>query len=158
VHEVFKGALRGVGSVPLRPDRRLVCCGILLVLGASAARVSVAGGTASEVAAADLTPAATLPASCQSVARAEPKTAAIWDALTSPPAAQAYNALGALHAVKSDVACAVAAFEAALRIDPASWEAHYNLALALIRQGKNAAAEEQLRKAIAEKPRVLCRT
>lgn len=47
---------------------------------------------------------------------------------------------------------AVPALGGALRLDPNSWEAHYNLALALIQTGDRGRAASELRTAIAQKP------
>jgi len=50
------------------------------------------------------------------------------------------------------VSCGVAAFEAALKLEDQNWEAHYNLALALLRKGDRPRATRELQTAIQQKP------
>jgi tetratricopeptide (TPR) repeat protein len=68
------------------------------------------------------------------------------------PTASAYNTLGALYAQADRISCAVPAFEAALKLENQNWEAHYNLALALLRKGDRARAARELQTAIQQKP------
>ena len=63
-----------------------------------------------------------------------------------------HNALGAWFAARKQYPCAVASFEAASRIAPAMWEAHFNLALALMATGRAQMAEEHLRVALPLAP------
>src|SRR5260370_11190249 len=62
---------------------------------------------------------------------------------TSKPSSQADNILGAWFAQHGNSRCAISAFESALRADPNSREARYNLGLALLenKQPKRAATE-----------------
>jgi tetratricopeptide (TPR) repeat protein len=55
-------------------------------------------------------------------------------------------------AKQQQYACAVPAFEGALRLNPKPWEAHYNLALALIQTGDRRRAASELRTVILQKP------
>ena len=48
----------------------------------------------------------------------------------------------------------VSAFESALRLEPNSWEAHYNLGLALLENGKSERAANELRAAVGLRPHV----
>ena len=48
------------------------------------------------------------------------------------PSAGAYDALGAYFGQRQKISCAISAFESAVHLDPNSWEAHFNLALALL--------------------------
>ena len=57
--------------------------------------------------------------------------------LQTKPSAAAYDALGAWFGEHHETSCAVGAFESAVRMDPHSWEAQYNLALALLQQHKS---------------------
>ena len=59
---------------------------------------------------------------------------------TGTPPARVYDAIGAWFAEKGDLKCAVAAFEHALRLEPHSAEAHFDLGLVRQRQEKPAAA------------------
>ena len=66
--------------------------------------------------------------------------------------AGAYNTLGALYAQDSRVACAISAFEAALRLDGQNWQSHYNLGLALLTKGDRTRAASEFQAAIRQKP------
>ncbi len=63
-----------------------------------------------------------------------------------------HNALGAWFAARKQYPCAITSFETASRLDPTLWEAHFNLALALMATGRTRAAEEQLRAALPLAP------
>lgn len=91
-------------------------------------------------------------ASCAAYAHGSEKMAVLIESVQEHPTSGAYNTLGALYAEKDKVACAITAFEAALNLDKQNWEAHYNLALALIRKGDRSRAERELQAAIQEKP------
>jgi len=65
---------------------------------------------------------------------------------TDPEAAK-YNAEGIEHYNKGRWNIAKKYFEAAVKADPKSAEAHYNLALALDGLGANATADEEFKKA-----------
>ena len=93
-----------------------------------------------------------LPKSC--VARSNPseKIAALLESVHDHPTAGAYNTLGVLYAQGDRVSCGIAAFEAALQLEDQNWEAHYNLALALLRQGYRARAVHELQTAAQQKP------
>src|SRR5579863_199363 len=69
------------------------------------------------------------PARCQG-------PAALENALTQHPTAAVYDALGAHFASENRFGCAIPAFESAVRLDPASWQGHYNLGVALFSAGK----------------------
>jgi len=76
--------------------------------------------------------------------------------LTAPPAtvpeAAKYNAEGIAHYNKGRWGIARKYFEAAVKADPKSAEAHYNLALVLDGLGANATADEEFKKAAALAP------
>jgi tetratricopeptide (TPR) repeat protein len=97
-------------------------------------------------------PAATLPASCLIRARASEKISALLETVQDHPTAGAYNTLGVLFAQADRVSCAVPAFETALALENQNWEAHYNLALALLRKGDRSRALRELQTAIQQKP------
>jgi hypothetical protein len=62
--------------------------------------------------------------------------AALEKAIAEHPSAGAYDALGAHFASKSQFACAIASFRSAIRLDPSSWQGHYNLGVALLTSGE----------------------
>jgi tetratricopeptide (TPR) repeat protein len=109
--------------------RSLICCGaFLLVVGAQAV--------------------AQLPSTCK-----PPASAAHAPAGTPP--ARVYDAVGAWFAEKGDLNCAVAAFKQALRLEPKSAEAHFDLGLVRQSQGKPAEAINEFRLALQYDPRLL---
>ena len=93
-----------------------------------------------------------LPARCLSRDGKPQQIADLLEALQEHPTAGAYNTLGALFAQQGSDRCAIAAFEAAIRLDDRNWEAHYNLAVALIRSAKRARAADDLHRALQLKP------
>src|ERR1700690_1681898 len=68
------------------------------------------------------------------------------------PSAGAYDALGAYFGQQQKISCAISAFESALRLKPNSWEAHFNLSLALLQSNQPARAARELRIATRLKP------
>src|SRR5438132_2891615 len=86
-----------------------------------------------------------MPANCQGPAELE-------KVLATHPSAGAYDALGAYFGQQQQLSCAIVAFEAAVRQDPKSWEARFNLALALLQKHEAASAARELRVAIRIKP------
>src|SRR5690242_12191887 len=73
-------------------------------------------------------------------------------AISTRPTSAAYNALGAYFARRNEIPCAIAAFEKALKLNPKSWETHYNLGLALRSTGELKRAGSELQDAVAENP------
>jgi len=67
---------------------------------------------------------AQMPAACKAPAE-------LGKVIASQPSAGVYGALGAYFSQRQQLSCAIAAFEAAVRQDPNSWEARFNLSLAL---------------------------
>jgi tetratricopeptide (TPR) repeat protein len=57
-------------------------------------------------------------------------------AIKAHPSAGAYDALGAYFGQRRKISCAISAFESAVHLDPNSWEAHFNLALALLQSNQ----------------------
>ena len=90
---------------------------------------------------------ARLPDTCR-----PPASAAHPPAGTSP--ARVYDAVGAWFAEKGDLKCAVAAFKAALRLEPRLAEAHFDLGLVLQSQ-KPVAAISEFRLALQYDPALL---
>ena len=72
--------------------------------------------------------------------------------IASHPSAGVYDALGAYFGRRQQLSCAIAAFEAAVRQDPNSWEARFNLSLALLQKHDPARAAQELRVATRIKP------
>src|SRR6266852_1835933 len=73
-------------------------------------------------------------------------------AITKQPTSAGYNALGAYFARRNQFSCAMTAFETALKLNPKSWEAHYNFGLALRSTGELKRAASELHQAVAENP------
>ena len=61
------------------------------------------------------------------------------------PSADAYDALGAYFGQRQKISCAIVAFESAAHLDSNSWEAHFNLALALLQSNQPTRAARELR-------------
>jgi tetratricopeptide (TPR) repeat protein len=93
-----------------------------------------------------------LAADCSSRKGASQPVSELLETLHDHPTASAYNTLGALFAQQGRDHCAISAFEASLRLDEHNWEAHYNLAVALIRRGDRSRATAELHAAIEQKP------
>jgi putative PEP-CTERM system TPR-repeat lipoprotein len=72
--------------------------------------------------------------------------------LATHPSADAYDAMGAYFGQRQQLGCAIAAFEAAVHQDPNSWEARFNLSLALLQKHEPANAARELRVAVRLKP------
>jgi tetratricopeptide (TPR) repeat protein len=88
---------------------------------------------------------AQVPATCKGPADLE-------RALATHPSAGAYDALGAYFGQHQELSCAIAAFESAVHQDPNSWEARFNLALALLQKHEPAKAATELKIAVRLKP------
>ncbi len=93
-----------------------------------------------------------MPKSCLKQSQPSEKITALLESVHDHPTAGAYNTLGVLYAQTDRASCAVSAFQAALKWEEPNWEAHYNLALALLRKGDRAAAARELQTAIQQKP------
>ncbi|MFZ1971254.1 MAG: tetratricopeptide repeat protein [Candidatus Acidiferrales bacterium] len=93
-----------------------------------------------------------LPQACLTSAHASEQIVSLLEAIKDHPTAGAYNTLGALYASGGRVHCAISAFQLSLRLDSKNWEAHYNLALALLTAGDPTRAVTELRAAINKKP------
>lgn len=65
-------------------------------------------------------------------------------AIAAHPTAAAYDALGAHFANEQKFNCAISAFESAVKLDPGSWQGHYNLGIALFTSGKAQRAAVEL--------------
>jgi Flp pilus assembly protein TadD len=68
-------------------------------------------------------------------------------AVKSSPSAAGYDALGAYFGQRGQFSCAFSAFQSAIRLEPNSWEAHFNLGLALLSGGNAGRAAMELRTA-----------
>jgi Flp pilus assembly protein TadD len=75
---------------------------------------------------------------CASVALAQTSTCKgppeLERAIAAHPSAPAYDALGAYFGQHRELSCALSAFRSAVRLDASSWEAHYDLAIALLQR------------------------
>jgi tetratricopeptide (TPR) repeat protein len=97
-------------------------------------------------------PADALPKSCLIQARASDKISALLETVQDHPTAGAFNTLGVLYAQAARVTCAIPAFETSLKLENQNWEAHYNLALALLQKRDRSRALRELQTAIQQKP------
>src|SRR5579862_5741052 len=97
-------------------------------------------------------PSNSLPKQCLTAKSGSEQTSMLLETVRDHPTAGAYNTLGALFAAAGRVNCAIPAFQVSLRLDTKNWEAHYNLALALLSSGDPAGAATELRASIREKP------
>jgi tetratricopeptide (TPR) repeat protein len=93
-----------------------------------------------------------LPNSCLQQNHTSEKMTALLESVHDHPTAGAYNTLGVLYAQADRASCAIAAFEAALKLQDQNWEAHYNLAVAFLGKGERARAIRELQTAIQQKP------
>src|SRR6266403_4561313 len=93
-----------------------------------------------------------LPKSCLVQEHPSEQISVLLETIRDHPTAGAYNTIGALYAQNSRVACAISAFEAALRLDGKNWQSHYNLGLALLTKGDRARAAAEFQAAIRQKP------
>src|ERR1700730_3931983 len=73
-------------------------------------------------------------------------------AIKAHPSAGAYDALGAYFGRRQKLSCAIFAFESAVHLDPNSWEAHFNLALALLQSNQPTRGARELRIATRLQP------
>lgn len=87
--------------------------------------------------------AATPESECRS-ALSGPQAEGLLRSVAAHPTAPGYDALGSLYANAHRSECAISAFQSALKIDPGSREAKYDLALALRLDGKLEQAEAEL--------------
>src|SRR5712671_708085 len=132
-----------------RPGRySLVELSVLMTL---AGTLSVVSQNAALGQAAPASHPSALPKSCLEQSHPSEKIAALLESVHDHPTAGAYNTLGVLYAQEDRVSCGVAAFEAALKLEDQNWEAHYNLALALLRKGDRVRATRELQTAIQQK-------
>jgi protein O-GlcNAc transferase len=67
--------------------------------------------------------------------------------LASHPSPGAYEALGSWFATQHKFSCAISNFETAVRLDPSSWQSHYDLGIALFTSGKPERAAKELQSA-----------
>src|SRR5881275_3078642 len=72
--------------------------------------------------------------------------------ISTQPSAGVYDALGAYFGQRQQLSCAIAAFEAAVHRDPNSWEARFNLSLALLQKHEPARAARELKVAVRIQP------
>jgi tetratricopeptide (TPR) repeat protein len=77
---------------------------------------------------------------------------AIEQAIASQPSAAAYDSLGAYFAKQNQFTCAIAEFELALQLDPASWESHYDLGITFLANGHPEDAVHELQNAATLNP------
>ena len=84
-----------------------------------------------------------LPDSCLKESGASTQIRSLLQTLETHPTAEAYNTVGALWARDRKYDCAIAAFDAALRLDPTVWER-------TLQQGPGAHLESELQQAVTE--------
>jgi tetratricopeptide (TPR) repeat protein len=93
-----------------------------------------------------------LPKTCLEQSHPSVKITALLETVHDHPTAGAYNTLGVLYAQGDRVSCAIKAFEASIKLEDPNWEAHYNLAIALISKGDRTEAARELQTATQQKP------
>ena len=93
-----------------------------------------------------------LPDSCLKEPGASTQIRNFLQTLETHPSAEAFNTVGALWAQDRKYDCAIAAFDAALRLDPTVWDARYNKGLALVSVQNYEQAVKELHQAVKEKP------
>jgi tetratricopeptide (TPR) repeat protein len=130
-----------------------------VVLGSALAALSVIQGTVawgspqvSQDAPEQLSPNFSLPKPCQATIKGSQELSGLLKDATIHPTFEGLNSLGLSLAQGKQYSCAIPAFEAALRLDPKSWETHYNLALALGLTGEQKRAASELRIVVQQKP------
>jgi tetratricopeptide (TPR) repeat protein len=94
-----------------------------------------------------------LPSACLEPDMLSLKAAQVLSQLRDNATAGAWNALGALYAQRGALTCAIPSFQMALRLQPDSPEARYNLALAWIKSGEPARATRELKTLLRQNPR-----
>ena len=94
---------------------------------------------------APLLPGVPLPESCKPPAE-------LVKAISKEASARVYDAAGAWFAGHGDLKCAVAAFEEAVRLEPGSAEAHYDLGVGRARMNQLQAAASEFRLALKANP------
>ncbi len=94
----------------------------------------------------------TLPKTCLEQSHPSEKIAALLESVHAHATAGAYNTLGVLYAQGDRVSCAIKAFETAIKLGDPNWEAHYNLAIALLSKGDRTEATRELKTAIQQNP------
>ena len=95
---------------------------------------------------------ASVPSACTTPDKVSPQASSVLQKLASHPAAQAYNTLGILYGRAGQFQCAIAAFEAALALDPDFAQAHYSLALALLENHEAVRAASELQTILRKEP------
>ena len=151
------GSTRRTGKQPVFP-LRAPCFGLILAaIVLTWPLSSIAAGAAAPApqeqrSGPPNSPPLALPKACPEPARMKGNVASLLDALRNHPTADGWNALGALYAQRGALACAIPAFEAALRLEPDSQEARYNLALAWIKSGQPTKATKELQTLTQQKP------
>jgi len=114
--------------------------------------IDLASGWPGANAQSSLPRAGSLPGACETAAASSSQLAPFLQEVRSHPTADTLSALGLQFAKKEQHPCAVAAFEAALALDPSSWTNHYNLGLALSHMGDEKQGAVELRVAVQQKP------
>lgn len=92
-----------------------------------------------------LLPGAPLPESCKPPAE-------LVRAINKEASARVYDAVGAWFAERGNLKCAVAAFEEAVRLEPGSAEAHYDLGVGRVQTNQLQAAANEFRLALKANP------
>src|SRR5438552_900550 len=145
---ISRGAQAGKGRIRVRPVGapllgRLLLLALLLMILLPTAAAADARFQA---------PAAGLPESCEPAGQTPGQVSTVLQTLSSRPSAEGYNALGALYARRKQFDCAIAAFDKALLLDRGSWDARYDLGLALISRQDYDRAVRELQAAAKTKP------
>lgn len=89
---------------------------------------------------------------CETSLARSSRAAELRSAIMAAPTVAAYDALGSLYVKANETTCAISAFRAALKINPRSKEANYDLAMAFRMSHQPQAAEALLRSLVRDYP------
>jgi tetratricopeptide (TPR) repeat protein len=129
--------------------------GVLLTLTAVQGTIASGRPRIGQGALEEQPPHFSLPGSCQPVIEASQELLGLLKDVTIHPTFDGLYTLGLRLAQGKQYSCAIVAFEAALKLDPKSWQAEYSLALALVQTGELKRAASELRSVIQQEPNLL---
>ena len=129
-----------------------VLVGVLLALTVVQGTAALAACQSAQAAREETSTALSFSRPCLATIEGSPELSALLKDATLHPTFKALNSLALRLAKGKQYACAIPAFEAALRLDPQSWETHYNLALALVQTGEQKRAASELRTVVQQRP------
>src|SRR5438309_8032901 len=93
-----------------------------------------------------------VPEECKATEKSPGPIETLLQKLASDPSAQAYETLGILYGNAGNFKCAIAAFDAALALNPKSTPTRYHLGLALTQNHESSRAADELHAVLREGP------